>query len=209
MSTRSIARLTGRGLRSGVGIAGFDHGGLLLDGGPRADGTPASLLARVALPSAWRVLMALDPRVRGLSGVAEQEALATLPPLPREAAAEICHEVLMRILPGAAGGEFAPFAAGLTRMQELLGEHFAPAQEGRAFASAAVGRLIDWISARTVAATGQSSWGSTGFAILPTSGDAEEALAAARAAGVVDPALVLRVAQAHDRGAILTRLSGD
>ena len=31
-------------------------------------------------------------------------------------------------LPGAAGAEFAPFAAGLTRMQQLLGAHFAPAQ---------------------------------------------------------------------------------
>ena len=29
-------------LRSGVGIAGFDPAGLLLDGGPRADGSPAA-----------------------------------------------------------------------------------------------------------------------------------------------------------------------
>jgi hypothetical protein len=56
---RELRALLGRGARSGVGIAGFDHGGLLLDGGPRADGSPAALLARIALPPAWR-----DPRAR-------------------------------------------------------------------------------------------------------------------------------------------------
>ncbi|HEX6361853.1 MAG TPA: beta-ribofuranosylaminobenzene 5'-phosphate synthase family protein, partial [Albitalea sp.] len=182
LTSMQVARITGRGRRSGVGIAGFDQGGLLLDGGPRADGTPAPVLARIPLPGAWRVLLALDPRQGGLAGDAEKAALAGLPPLPREAAAEICHEVLMRVLPGAAGGEFAPFAAGVSRMQDLLGRHFAPAQQGRCFTSAAVGRVIDWIGARTAAATGQSSWGPTGFAIVPSAADADAAIAAARAA---------------------------
>ena len=42
LSTTQIASSLGRGLRSGVGIAGFERGGLLLDGGPNADGTAAS-----------------------------------------------------------------------------------------------------------------------------------------------------------------------
>ena len=62
LASMEIARITGRGLRSGVGIAGFDAGGLLLDGGPRADGGPAPLLSRLALPAQWRVVLALDPR---------------------------------------------------------------------------------------------------------------------------------------------------
>lgn len=201
-----LARLTGRGLRSGVGIAGFEQGGLLLDGGPRADGLAAMVLSRIPLPAAWRVLLALDPRARGLSGAAEKAALALLPPLPREAAAEICHEVLMRVLPGAAGGEFIPFAAGLTRMQRLLGQHFAPAQQGSAYSSPAVGRLMDWVGAQTAAATGQSSWGPTGFAILPSAEIAEAVLAGARAAGIVDPALVLQVTAPRLQGASLAVL---
>jgi len=207
LATPEIARITGRGLRSGVGIAGFDHGGLLLDGGPRADGTPAPVLSRLALPAQWRIVLALDPRQRGLSGAQEKAALAALPPLPRAAAAEICHEVLMRVLPGAAGGEFAPFAAGLTRMQALLGEHFAPAQQGRRYASAAVGRVIEWIGARTAAAVGQSSWGPTGFAIVPSASDADAAVAAARAAGIVDEDVELRIVRARDRGAVVSPLA--
>jgi beta-ribofuranosylaminobenzene 5'-phosphate synthase len=207
LPTAKIARLTGRGLRSGVGIAGFDQGGLLLDGGPRADGEVAPLISRIALPSAWRVLLVIDPRVRGLNGEEEKAALATLAPLPREASAEICHEVLMRVLPGAAGAEFAPFAAGLTRVQRLLGGHFAPAQGGQVFASAAVGRLIEWVGAHTPAGVGQSSWGPTGFAVLPSAEAADAIVSAARAAGMVDTALALHTVRAREHGATVTALS--
>lgn len=201
-----LAHLTGRGLRSGIGIAGFEQGGLLLDGGPRADGRPALPLARIELPAAWRIVLALDPRLRGLSGEAERSALAALPPLPREQAAGICHEVLMRVLPGAAGAEFTPFAAGLTRMQRVLGRHFAPAQPHGAYTSAAVGRLMEWIAAQTACATGQSSWGPTGFAVLPSSEAARGIVQAARDAGVLDPGLQVQVVSARAHGAVVRML---
>jgi len=206
MTSPQLARLTGRGLRSGVGIAGFDQGGLLLDGGPRSDGSPAAMLSRIELPSAWRVLLVFDPQARGLSGAEEKAAIASLPPLSRESAAEICHEVLMRLLPGAAGGEFTPFAIGLTRMQRLLGQHFAPAQQGRCFTSAAVGRLVEWIGSHAPAAIGQSSWGPTGFAILPSAHETDAIVAAARLSGAIDPGLALKVVAARTHGATLTLL---
>jgi beta-ribofuranosylaminobenzene 5'-phosphate synthase len=206
VSSATLASWLGRGLRSGVGIAGFDRGGLLVDGGPGADGRPAPLLSRVDLPAAWRVVLVQDVRARGLSGGDEKHALAGLPPLAPSAAAEICHEVLMRILPGAALGEFAAFAGGVTQVQRVLGEHFAPAQQGRAFTSVAVGRLVQWLGGHgtTVrAAIGQSSWGPTGFAILPSQASAEALLLAARAAGAIDPALDVRIVTARNHGATL------
>jgi beta-ribofuranosylaminobenzene 5'-phosphate synthase len=202
--TEQIARWLGRGARSGVGIAGFDRGGLLLDGGPGSDGAPAPLLARLELPARWRALLVLDPRVRGLSGPEEKRAIASLPPFSREAAAEVCHHTLMQILPGAASGDFATFAAGLGHVQQQLGEHFAPAQGGCAYTSAAVGRLLQWMARSVGAAVGQSSWGPTGFAILPSAADAEAAVAAARAAALIDPALELHVVQGRNTGATLS-----
>jgi beta-ribofuranosylaminobenzene 5'-phosphate synthase len=206
VSSATLATWLGRGLRSGVGIAGFDHGGLLVDGGPGADGRPAPLLSRVDLPAAWRVVLVQDPRLQGLSGGDEKQALALLPPLSPSAAAEICHEVLMRILPGAALGEFAAFAAGVTQVQRVLGEHFAPAQQGRVFTSAAVGRVVQWLGGHEPtarAAIGQSSWGPTGFAIVPSQAGAEALLLAARAAGVIDPALDVRIVAARNHGALV------
>jgi predicted sugar kinase len=127
--------------------------------------------------------------------------LAGLAPLPREAAAEICHEVLMRVLPGAAGNEFEHFATGLTRIQRILGEHFAAAQHGRTYTSAKVGRLMEWIDDHARAGIGQSSWGPTGFAVLSSEDEAQTVLATARAAGVVDDGLLLQIVRPRNRGA--------
>ena len=217
IASTTLASWLGRGLRSGVGIAGFDHGGLLVDGGP-SGGQPAPLLARVDLPAAWRIVLVQDSRRRGLSGLDERQAIAALPVLPQSLAADLCHQVLMRVLPGAAGAEFAPFAAGVNRVQRLLGQHFAPAQQGRAYASAAVGRLLQWLGAvsleavnaesdsdagAVLAAIGQSSWGPTGFAIVPSQASAEALLLAARAAGMVDAALEVRIVAGRNRGGVV------
>lgn len=223
LDTPTLAGWLGRGLRSGIGVAGFDQGGLLVDGGPRADGGPATVLSRIPLPAAWRVLVVQDNAHQGLSGADERQAIASLSPLPRALAADICHQVLMRVLPGAAGAEFAPFAAGITRIQQMLGEHFAAAQGGAAFTSPAVGRLVEWIgeasrcadaefrepvaerggvqATEPGAAIGQSSWGPTGFVILPSQARAEAMIDAARAAKVVAASLTLRIVAGRNIGA--------
>lgn len=200
-STRRIATVLGRGERSGVGIAGFDQGGLLLDGGPGPDGAAAPLLARVAFPVDWRVVLVLDDRIDGLSGSAERVAMDKLQPFPREFAADLCHQVLMRVLPGAIERRFEPFAAGVSAIQRLIGDYFAPAQGGSMYTSAAVARVIEWIGSHYAAGIGQSSWGPTGFAFLRSADEAAGAIAAARAAGVVDPALRLVVMGTNNRGA--------
>jgi beta-RFAP synthase len=205
IATTTLAQWLGRGIRSGVGIAGFDHGGLLVDGGPGADGAPAPLLARVALPQGWRIVVAMDERVRGLAGPDERAAIAALPPLSQAQAADICHQVLMRVLPGAAQAQFADFAAGINRVQRLLGDHFAPAQSGSRWTSPTVARLMQWCQASQGdgAAVGQSSWGPTGFAIVPSAAAARGLVEAAQAAGVVDAALTLRVVAGRNHGAVV------
>lgn len=210
LDTPTLAQWLGRGMRSGIGVAGFDHGGLLVDGGPGAHGAPAPVLSRIALPEAWRVLVVQDSALCGLSGADERQAIATLAPLPQALAADICHQVLMRVLPGAACAEFAPFAAGITHIQRVLGAHFAPAQGDSAYTSVAVGRLVEWIAEATLrhrgdgehtAATGQSSWGPTGFAILPSQAQAEAVLDAARAAKVVGSSLTVDIVSGRNAGA--------
>lgn len=203
LETRRIAALLGRGERSGVGIAGFDRGGLLLDGGPGAEGAPAPLLAHAAFPQSWRVLLVLDQRRDGLHGADERIAMGSLAPFPRELAAELCHQVLMRVLPAAMEADFEPFADGVSTLQRRIGDYFAPAQGGSMYTSTAVARLLEWIRPRYCAGIGQSSWGPTGFAILPSAERVVEVIAAARAAGVIDPALHLVVVGGRNRGALL------
>jgi len=206
--TADVALWLGRGLRSGVGIAGFDRGGFIVDGGPaHADAVPP-LLARLDFPEAWRVVVVQDAHRCGLHGSAEVQALADLPTFPREAAADLCHQVLMKLLPALAEARFEPFAQSLNRLQHRIGEHFAPVQGGSMYTSPVVARLMQWIEQSGLpAGLGQSSWGPTAFAFVPSAAAAQHLVDQARAAGRVPPPLSLRIVGGRNRGALLEVMS--
>jgi len=203
-TTAEIAALLGRGARSGIGVHGFDVGGLLLDGGPSPGAAPslAPLLSRLPFPDAWRVLLIGDTSRSGLSGADERRGLAALAPFPQRLAAHLCHLVLMRILPAAAEGDFLPFARGLSEMQQIIGEYFAPVQGG-VFTSPDVEAAIRAVAAQQPAGIGQTSWGPTGFAVLASAPDAGRALAAARDATRAMPHIECTVVAARNRGATI------
>lgn len=199
-----IARALTRGARSGIGIESFERGGLILDGGPGSTTDLPPVLARIAFPPAWRVLLVLDSACSGLSGNAEGRAMAGLPPFPQVLAAHACHLALMQILPAAAEHDFAPFARGVSELQNGIGRYFAASQGGM-YTSRDVARVLDWIGSRHIAGIGQSSWGPTGFAILASQDEAEHAALAARSAGVVGPTLRFEIVTGRNVGASVMR----
>ncbi|CAB3682983.1 beta-ribofuranosylaminobenzene 5'-phosphate synthase family protein [Paraburkholderia rhynchosiae] len=201
-TSAELANLLGRGARSGIGVLGFDSGGLLVDGGPSGDLHPGvpPLLARQPFPENWRVLLVSDNAREGLHGADERRGLAALAPFPQRLAAHLCHLVLMKILPGAAERNIVPFAHGLTEMQQTIGEYFAPVQGG-VFASPDVERALRAVAAQRTAGIGQSSWGPTGFAIVGSARDAECALAAAREATRGMPHIECTLVAGRNRGA--------
>src|SRR5579864_2530607 len=73
-----LAELAERGLRSGIGLHGFAHGGLLVDGGRlnHAHGGLPPLLARQPFPPEWAVLVVLPRAEPGLHGSSEVQAFA-------------------------------------------------------------------------------------------------------------------------------------
>ncbi|KND62433.1 beta-ribofuranosylaminobenzene 5'-phosphate synthase [Candidatus Burkholderia verschuerenii] len=199
-NTADIARILGRGARSGIGIHGFDHGGLIVDGGRNTASNDTSsmppLLARQTFPDDWRVLLIDDTSRQGLHGDEERCGLASLAPFPAHLAAHLSHLVLMRILPAVAEHDFAIFADAISDMQQTIGEYFAPVQGG-VFASPAVARALDAVAAEQQAGIGQTSWGPVGFAFVAS---AQRALAAAqRVSG--NASLSFSIAVARNRGA--------
>ncbi len=164
--TRADARSLGRGRRSGVGIGLFDQGGLVVDGGPGAGGALPPILARLPVPDGWRVILVLDRAGAGLSGAGETAAFAQLPPMPATDPGALCRLVLMQLLPALAEADLPRFGDALTRMQERLGDHFAPAQGGSRFSSRPVGAAVAALGARGATGLGQTSWGPTGFAFV-------------------------------------------
>jgi beta-ribofuranosylaminobenzene 5'-phosphate synthase len=211
--TADLARLLGRGARSGIGVLGFDHGGLIVDSGPGGSGPHIksrvpSILTRQPFPEAWRILLVDHTRQQGLHGDEERRALATLAPFPQALAAHLCHLVLMLVLPGIAEHDFDAFARGIGELQQTVGEYFSPAQGG-VFSSSAVAAALSAGAEAVAAATqhrvgiGQTSWGPTGFAFLRNAEDAEYALAAAMEATRGLPGVVCSVAAGSNRGALI------
>ncbi|MBR2536097.1 MAG: GHMP kinase [Hyphomicrobium sp.] len=160
-----------RGMRSGIGLAAFDGGGFLIDGGRGPSDRAPPVILRSDFPDDWRVLLVLDPSRAGVSGDAEKTAFATLPEFPQTAAAHICHLVLMKLVPGLKEKDIAAFGEALTEIQQLVGTHFAPRQGGSPWTSPAVGRIAKRMQDQGATGIGQSSWGPTGFAFV----DSDEA----------------------------------
>lgn len=172
-STREIATLLQRGARSGIGVGAFDQGGFLLDSGVGDDGRVPPIAARLPFPEAWRLLLVMDQRGHGLHGSQEVAAFRRLPPFPREMAAHLCHLTLMQILPGVREQRLEPVASGIAELQRRVGDHFAKAQGGR-FTSPAVAEALALAESHGHPGIGQSSWGPTGFVLLPDQAAADE-----------------------------------
>lgn len=175
LSTKELAVLTGRGQRSGIGIAAFDHGGLLIDGGRSMDaaskGIPP-LLARYDFPEDWRILLVLDKQLAGVHGAHELAAFAQLPPFSESLAADLCRHVLMQAMPALMERDLHAFGQAIQVLQSHVGDYFAPVQGGR-YASAEVAAVLQYLAASGVACFGQSSWGPTGFAVFANAASAE------------------------------------
>ena len=196
---REDARLLDRGARSGVGVALFQRGGLAVDAGrgPNTDTPP--VVAWVNFPKDWRILLILDARVAGAHGEEEKRAFARLPRFPAGAASEICRRTLMQILPGAAEADLGAFGDGVARIQEILGDHFAPVQGGGRFISAPVSRVAARLKALGARGIGQSSWGPTGFAFASDPDHAQ--FLAQRACVDRESGVEIRICSARDHGA--------
>ena len=197
LGVRDIALAIERGARSGIGIAVFEQGGLVVDGGRGERTVTPPLIARMEIPQDWRFILALDRRGQGLHGKQEVEAFSKLPVFPAAATARLCHLLLMQGLPALAEGDIEGFGAVVTALQNAVGDHFAPAQGGR-FTSPEVAAAMGWLQAQGAVGVGQTSWGPTGFCMLDSPSRAAELAAQAR--GRFD-GLDILVATARNRGA--------
>jgi beta-RFAP synthase len=163
-----LARLTGRGSRSGIGLHGFRLGGLIVDGGRANEaGTPA-LLARVPFPADWSVVIVQPPGQRGLHGSLENSAFAELPPIAPGVTDALCRLVLLDILPAVIEHDLQAFGDALGELQVRVGACFAAAQGG-IYATARSAAIVAELKRLGFTGAGQSSWGPTLYAFAQDS----------------------------------------
>ena len=159
---------------------------------------------RCRFPAEWRVILVFDRKAQGAHGDRETQAFAALPVFPDAKAQELCRLVLMQLLPGLKETDIAAFGAALTRIQEIVGGHFASAQGGSPWTSPTVGKLVQRLAEGGATGIGQTSWGPTGFAFVPS-----ETAAAGLYHSLVGEAtamgLEMTVARGRNTGALIER----
>lgn len=204
MSPAELAISVGRGLRSAVGTYGFVAGGLIVERGKYPNEEISPLDCRLELPESWRVVLMRPIDQHGLHGAAESAAFRSLPPVPEGITEELLAEVRSHLLPAAAQGDFAAFSESVYRYGRLAGSCFAQVQGG-AYNGPRVAELVERTRRCGVQGVGQSSWGPTVFALLPSAAAAESFVAAIRGE-FPQHRVRLQISRINNRGTVIRRL---
>ena len=174
-----LAKFSGRGTRSAIGLRGFLSGGLVLDHGmdardnrlghdPGRRANDAGAMQRLfhtdnhPVPDRWRVVLIVPQQSAPISGTVEAGLLESLAEHPNVR----CHEMLdvahqiWSLLPNCPALE--DFGGLMDEYLRLAGLLFSPLQGGP-FISASVQDAVLQARATGLQAVGQSSWGPTVF----------------------------------------------
>lgn len=171
MPIETLAASVGRGGRSAVGTYGFEKGGLIVDSGKRRGERLGRLFRRLEIPQAWRFVLVQSTNHQGLAGKQEAEAFARLPPVSETTTRKLWRIVTEEMTPAVEAADCEGFGDAVFEFGRLAGTCFAPAQGGE-FATPSIERLVNAIREFGIAGTGQSSWGPTVFAVVPSETEA-------------------------------------
>ncbi len=128
-SIRELARLVGRGGTSGIGVAVFEHGGFIVDGGhsmkekttflpsSASKARPAPVISRLDFPD-WKIVLAI-PNLSGFHGGREVNLFEELCPIPLDDVRVLCHLILMKLLPAVAECDLDEFNSAVKEIQKL------------------------------------------------------------------------------------------
>jgi beta-ribofuranosylaminobenzene 5'-phosphate synthase len=176
---KDLALLVGRGGTSGIGTAAFEHGGFIIDGGhafgqgceksgfrPSAASRgvrPPPVIFRHEFPVDWRILLAMPNLPAGASGIRETDVFKTYCPVPIDEVRTLCHEILMRMLPGIIEKDLDLFGSSVNTVQKLGFKKVELSLQPKQ-----IPELIERMRSAGAACAGMSSFGPTVYAIGDT-----------------------------------------
>lgn len=171
---RKLALSLERGQRSGIGIAVFEHGGFVVDGGIKKsviNSTPPEVI-HYPFPKIWNFVIAIPAGKKGLRGVRETIAIRNLPKTSEAVSGSICRLIIMKMIPALLEKDATEFGAALTAIQNMTGDAFKSVQGGR-FASPIVEECRDMMLRAGATGVGQSSWGPVVYGLVESTRNAE------------------------------------
>ncbi len=168
----------GRGGTSGIGVAAFENGGFILDGGhkfsekkaflPSAASRlpPAPVLLRKDFPD-WDIVVAI-PEQKGASSKKEVNIFQKKCPIPLREVEKLSHVILMQLLPAFVEEDMATFGMGINSIQEI---GFKKREVGLQPVSA---KLMQTLRDGGAYGAGMSSFGPTVYAFGEDAGNLEK-----------------------------------
>jgi len=184
---QEIAGVTGRGSLSGIGIAAFEQGGFIVDGGHRIDSRVHRIDSRVhridsrvhridssrevppvifrhPFPKEWGFVIAIPKVERAMYGQEEKEVFKRIIPAPAGISAEICRLLQIKLLPSLIEENIEEFGQAVVEIDRRVGLFFKDVQQGIYREESK--QLVEFMLDSGFYGAGQSSWGPAVYGLI-------------------------------------------
>ncbi|AEH61803.1 beta-ribofuranosylaminobenzene 5'-phosphate synthase family [Methanosalsum zhilinae DSM 4017] len=169
-TVRELAEMAGRGGTSGIGVAGFEHGGFIVDAGHRfsrkksfspsaaSREPPAPVIFRHDFPD-WDIILAI-PRIKGAHDKEEMNIFSRECPIPLAEVQAVSHTILMQMIPAIMEKDIEAFGRAVNHLQTTGFK-----KREIAIQSPVVSELMETMIEHGAEGAGMSSFGPAVYAI--------------------------------------------
>ena len=174
LSIRELALQFKRGVVSGIGIAAYEKGGLIIDSGrrvkdniiniPKDLSDLPSIIYRRNLPRHWYFIVITPKGIKGLDEKSEVPFLEK-PEENKELQYELLRILVLKLLPSISNNDPKAFGRAIYKIQLLTGKYFSKYQ-GSIFCCEEAEYIISSLIKNGAYGAGQSSWGPTVYGII-------------------------------------------
>jgi beta-ribofuranosylaminobenzene 5'-phosphate synthase len=126
-----IGELVGRGGTSGIGVASFEDGGFIIDGGHKksvkkdflpssaSKASPPPIIARYDFPEDWKIILAIPHVERKVFGDGEVNIFQKYCPIPLGEVQELTHLLFMKMMPAVIEEDLDSFGDAVNNIQSI------------------------------------------------------------------------------------------
>lgn len=131
MDAPEIASIVGRGGTSGIGVASFERGGFIIDGGhlhgekpeflpsSASKASPPPIIARYDFPEDWKVVLVIPDVKKNVSGKKEVNIFQEYCPIPLKEVQRLSHLILMKMMPAIIERDLDTFGETVNLIQNV------------------------------------------------------------------------------------------